>query len=455
MPDNLIPLPTEAQRWREREQERFRRREYKCLPWAGEPWYVGTDAFARHYAHVSTADPSKLAYTPSEQHGVQDRQIRMKPGKYLRKYFPDMAAQDIERWAGKFAAENEILTLRLARTEDEIEQVYLNGPHSCMSHEAGSYESPVHPTRAFGAGDLAVGYVQRGDTISARTICWPDKRVFCGTIYGDKERMDAALMGAGYSVGSLAGARLLKIECGGRHVETFAMPWLDGDCTSVDVRGDFFIVAHHGAHNARNTNGTSGGYPCDRCEDSCGEETFSIGDDTWCESCYESHAFPCARCEETYPEDEYNNVEDESWCNGCARDDAYTCEKCDSIYRQDSVSNPLCEIDSTDLWCQDCANEYATFCDPCGTYRTGAAEEVCGAVWCEDCLTNGAYPCEQCDEWYEAHVRPTANRFQLRALCEDCYTDSLIDDGEETEPVPSALLPAHCASILRSVRRAA
>jgi hypothetical protein len=43
--------------------------------------------YALHHVHVSEVDPSKVAFTPDERSLIADRQVSMRPGKYLTKYW--------------------------------------------------------------------------------------------------------------------------------------------------------------------------------------------------------------------------------------------------------------------------------------------------------------------------------------------------------------------------------
>ncbi|MHC4093516.1 MAG: hypothetical protein ACYSVY_25130, partial [Planctomycetota bacterium] len=204
--------------WKERERSKFRSNEYKDVPWHAEGWAIGSMPDLDHFAHVSTADPSKLAYTASEKHGEADRQTRMKPGKYLKKYFGDVLdAKEIQRWAGAFAGENENIEVGFATDPDDIVEVYENGPRSCMSSQDA--------VRVYGAGDLAIAYLGPQDDATARALCWPAKQVF-GRIYGDGARLGQALMAMGYSEAGRTGfngARLLLEREGSGYV----CPYID------------------------------------------------------------------------------------------------------------------------------------------------------------------------------------------------------------------------------------
>jgi len=67
--------------WRTRELARALTGEYLPVPWALEPW--AAPLLAEHFPHVSTDDPTMLAYTPDEPKGEQNRQTRCRPGRYL------------------------------------------------------------------------------------------------------------------------------------------------------------------------------------------------------------------------------------------------------------------------------------------------------------------------------------------------------------------------------------
>src|SRR5829696_4667953 len=67
--------------WEEREALRLSDGTYERLPWDLEP-------IAGHYAHFSVDDGAKVAFTPSPEKGMVDIQVRMKPGRYLTKFYP-------------------------------------------------------------------------------------------------------------------------------------------------------------------------------------------------------------------------------------------------------------------------------------------------------------------------------------------------------------------------------
>lgn len=68
--------------WQQREQQRLMDGTYKPIP-------LPLDYPASHYVHLSTAKTEEdyVAYTPSDEYGKRDRQVRLKFGRYLHKTF--------------------------------------------------------------------------------------------------------------------------------------------------------------------------------------------------------------------------------------------------------------------------------------------------------------------------------------------------------------------------------
>src|SRR5262249_35481599 len=138
-------------------------------------------------------------------------------------------------------------------------------PNSCMSGRAGDYHGPCHPVRVYGAGDLAIAYLEQGDEITARALCWPAKLIY-GRPYGDEHRLSAALEKAGYTYGhgtKLRGAKLLRIRSG----DGFVAPYIDG-CPGISDHGDHLEIG--GDLESDSTTGVileESGETCDRCGD--------------------------------------------------------------------------------------------------------------------------------------------------------------------------------------------
>jgi hypothetical protein len=393
--------------WKAREQDRFLRCEYRMVPWEDELFYVNSPHHGEHFTHVANADPRMIAYTESADKGRRDIQTRVKPGRYLKRWFGDVLTDDeIKGWAEKFAGENATQELRFAREPDEIERVYVNGPRSCMSYDAASYESECHPARVYGAGDLAIAYIEpEAGSVTARVVCWPERKLW-SRIYGDESRLAGLLEKAGFcraGCGDFDGARLLKIE---HDCDQYVCPYLDM-ADEVGIRGDYLVIGDCG-HDARNTNGLTGspGIPCDNCGDHCDEEdTYRVGDDNWCSCCYRNHAFSCDECEESYPNDYSRTVHSRrgreiTICDGC-----YDCGDYGS--------------------CDDCGDDHHSDNLTSVTGRHGDEITVC-----ETCRDESYSTCDECDE---CHHEVNMDNIDDRRLCESCAGDARADaESDET-----------------------
>jgi hypothetical protein len=320
MTTNAAPEITaeQKQEWRTRERNRFDRGEYQLLPafWTNELWWrygvrdcddyylklgvarrSGNYLFysepnLNHYAHVSTTDGAMVAFTENDAKGVADRQTRMKPGKYLTKFFGDvLTADQIRDLATKFSAEYAPQKLQFAADADAIEHVYTHGPTSCMAYKANDYRSDVHPVRVYGDSDLQVAYIaSQADRITARVICWPAKKRY-GRVYGDEHRIVPLLKEAGYTSGSLRGARVRLIQHdGGR--DYIVMPYVDGIGVG-EIDGDF-VVLGSGDIDTQPTCGLTRNGPEHRCV-LC--DRGMTDDDAY--GCEGVDGYICSGCEET------------------------------------------------------------------------------------------------------------------------------------------------------------
>lgn len=366
------PRRIKSDDWKAREQGRFDRGEYIRLPWADRSWWRGSIGEREHFAHVSTEKDGMVAFTEDAEKGAADRQTRVRPGVYLTRYYGDtLTSLDIQVYARDFAGKYEEHELHFAKTPDEIEHVYVNGPRSCMAGAADSYDSRVHPVRVYGAGDLAVAYLKNDDAITARALCWPEKLVY-GRVYGDDHRLCAALAEAGYRADHhrLHGARMLRIEEGSYLVA----PYIDG-CPGISDDGEYLRIG--GDLESDSTSGLislygSGEYcPC------CGDNGHDADDmvyirdreETWCSNCTENHTYRASNNGEYYADVE--NVvpmaNGEYWTTRHFERHGGHCEATGENYPADDL-----------IWL-----------------------ERPGVYWCRDHFANHGFMCEECGEAFD------------------------------------------------------
>lgn len=200
--------------WGERERILLTQQYYTAVPWNDPTWVHLRDAYlSEHFTHVSTEDPTMVAFTPDEEYGKRDRKVRMKPGKYLQKFFgagkkgviadgplkgnlPVLTERQIAFYAEWFEKGSKPrmwshLDLKFTgRDGMSIVDVYLRGPNSCMDKR--HFADPrLHPTQVYGGGDLELAYLEDAEgRAMARALCWPDKKVF-GRVYPTPSNYDA------------------------------------------------------------------------------------------------------------------------------------------------------------------------------------------------------------------------------------------------------------------------
>jgi|CXWL01.1.fsa_nt_gi hypothetical protein len=269
--------------WRVRELKRFKDGTYQHVPWQLERCLK---AVYEHFVHLSLDQPGCVAYMPSVERGEQDRPERMTAGRYLTKYFGGvLSPNSIRYWSNKVFVFTKKFEIKFAKTSNEIYKVYNEGPHTCV---------PASQARAYGAGDLAVAYIEDDGVIVCRSICWPEKERF-GRIYPEDQgrywqEMKQQLEAKGWKYykpdefGLYYGARLLtKVAMGdgspknnglGGYVDNgldnlfYTCPHLDHAYYVKPIDDKHLIICKDQGLNARTCgNGYAHGFKCDECGD--------------------------------------------------------------------------------------------------------------------------------------------------------------------------------------------
>jgi hypothetical protein len=297
----VAPEGTDPDAWRERERSNFYNERYVRVPWHNCHW---NDALrSEHYAHLSLDEPGKIAFTASPEHGRADRQTRMAPGRYLTRYFKDILSPDeIERWAAEVSVCAGDCALQFTSCPDKIEEVYTNGPRSCMAHDADEYRGHCHPVRAYGhSPDLQLAFIGTEERWTGRCIVWPDKKLY-STPYGDCSRMRLLLDNAGYEHGSLSGARLKPLH--DDNGNGYIMPYVDGIDYAAEEDG--WLVLGHGRIECQSTEGVTEDddrSTCVRCEERVDDEDLNYIADVeehWCDDCTSKYTTRCEHDGERY-----------------------------------------------------------------------------------------------------------------------------------------------------------
>lgn len=246
----------EAQRWWiERETARKRLGVY---PEPTEVMEQVTESFhlATHFIHISRDDPNMVAYTPSIEYGLADRQVKMAFGKLLRKLL--LLATDTHIQALEASHRSELdPTFKVARTTQEVEHVYRNmaSDNGCMRHAPAQFDLPdhIHPSHVYSYPGLGVAYTEVEGRILSRSVIYDnpdnpeDKRYV--RIYGDGA-LRRKLERAGYKPSHLQGVKIRALHLATLvpgndkwRPDSFVVPYLDGPNGNQDTRAGSY--AYH------------------------------------------------------------------------------------------------------------------------------------------------------------------------------------------------------------------
>ena len=366
----MAPESSEILEWRKRELMRFQSLEYRYTPWEDQTfWHTDSAIRVRrhHYAHIANNNNKMLAYTPNDDYGIADRQIRLRPGKYLMKHMPWLRPGEIESavsaWKGA-----EQFKLQIATEPMECEYVYENGPRSCMSGDSDFDGLPHHPAYVYGAGELGVAYFVLPDCdrdeyrpIGARTIVHLEKKLYSDSMYGDYKTLTYLLKSAGWEQGGLSafrGAKLLRVSVENWH-DNFLMPYLDigEEVTDFDTYfriGDNFTGGRT-VYGAQSTSGMT--YPlksCYECSNTLhGSQIYYACGEDYCEDCYNRNFTYCHFCDEVYSNDDtqWYDTLDSSACESCADTLLFECDFCELTYSNSQMDTEMENV------CENCAED--------------------------------------------------------------------------------------------------
>lgn len=233
--------------WRPRWVEKMAKGQLTPLP---KKWDLAP--IKDHFAHLDDRDPTKIAFIENDELGAIDRVTAVTPGRYLTRFYPEVTDDHRRKLIAAIDPSGEIM---FATTPEEIVEVYMHGPESCMDGGHSYFkEFPCWPTAPYGAGDLAVAYTKNHrDRIQSRAVVWPEKKLY-GRLYGDVQRLESSLQAEGYTSlsdqtenrGLFVGARILKVS---RFDEiqkeySYVLPYFDNIAYVVD-KGDHFVTVSH------------------------------------------------------------------------------------------------------------------------------------------------------------------------------------------------------------------
>lgn len=385
--------------WKKREADRFLEGQYTKLPWHKERWFAGSIGETEHFAHVSKEKPGMIAFTENDEKGEADIRTRIKAGTYLERFFSDkLTGSAIQTYARDFAGRYEENGIKYAVTEDEIARVYVNGPRSCMSGpETGLYQSPKHPCRAYASGDLAVAYLELLGSIVARSVVWPEKKVYYN-IYGDHHRLEPLLSKEGYKQGNLTGAKLKRIEFTKGGSKFLAVPHIDG-VGRITVHPDHLVIGGNVA--ASNTSGA-----------------VHLPEGTQCTCCGTWGHTRSSMA--TYPD-----VQDSLYCTSCQRSNTYVCKATGVRYGNRESVWTMGGINSGRpyFWSREYFRQHGAVCTASGRYLPRTEVVPIGSSTTQFVATalakesRHAFTCSECSK---AYLRQGYSG-EGKGICRQCY----------------------------------
>ena len=314
---------------------------WKRVPWHNEDWFKYSKYRYLHSLHMSTTKEQEgcVAFAESLDKMKIERYTVMKAGRYLTRFFPELGDKEVKLWTEKLAASLRPAELKFVEHDDKSgwEEVYANGPDSCMSGDSADCIRVYAHEKSV----LRLAYLIHGDDIKGRTIVREDKkeyiRCYPNTSSNDDtgwhNAMREAIEAAGYTHGNLNGVLLDVLESS----DGWVMPYIDrGSCGGQSVQ-------------LRSVNG--------RSYFRVGEEGISATET--CGYITEENQVCCDCCGESHDEDDMNYIDhyEHSVCNYCERehyvtaigrrghecvvlqDDAVFCSSDDEYYVSDYASD--------------------------------------------------------------------------------------------------------------------
>ncbi len=412
-------------RWVEREAGKFASGKYHQLPWHTESWWhYCRHKHQKHFAHPSLSNPGMIAYTESDEKGMDNIQTQIKPGKYLAMFQAELneARRSLKTLETMFRNIYEPRTIHWAKTADEIQWVYETGPDSCMAGRDYRYDNGygwphkgewplgMHACRTYATehGDLAVAYLTKGDKpaphgkVQARALVFVPKKTY-SRIYGEVAALKHQLESQGFKPAAPVGARIARHPVGEGNGMKFVAPYIDaghssgqGSLALKDMKTHLLITTkgdYDGYYSCGNTSGLSG--PIN------GGEAFLDAQVEHCQNCSE-HIEEVGDLERVYMNGSTDRV---LWCQGCMDEYAFYCSRMERYFHAEYVEQV--EMANGDTWSNLAVRQYGFRCAGTGEYhpRNERVTMADGATWSSDYFDEHGFTCQYSGDHYPNEQR--------------------------------------------------
>jgi hypothetical protein len=361
------------------------------------------------WAHRSSSDPSRIAYTQNEEKGNRDVVTVTSIGKYLKRHFSYMPDHTIRDIVALYAGHS----FEIVRTMPEMLDVLRKAPQSCMNNNNWTDRDwAAHPYNVYDpAYGWGMAYSKFGGEITGRCLVNDNDKIFVRSYNNGEafshssEGIEMWLRENGYTKAvDWVGCTLKRIERMGKLIG----PYLDGEHKNVIDYGDRLVVCENdeGSHRCESQGGYAQEYNACTCDD-CGDATEEddmvwIGEnDSYrvCDSCCDSgyvHAIGRRGYEYYVSADSATWVEDtDRYYHDDYLDDngIVNCEDDGEYHHRDNCLY----LDHRDEWVTQDA-DCAVYCDHSGNH-----EHIDDCVQLHDgeyALETDAKQCEHSDDWY-------------------------------------------------------
>lgn len=383
------------------------------------------------WPHSADSDPSRIAYTRSDEHGYADRQTVTSVGKYLTRHFPALADHQIRDIVMRHGPNR----FEMWDTVSAIVRSVQDGPHSCMRWEGFDRDTDTHPYEAYHPdyGWRAAVRLNSTGVITARCLVNIQSQTFVrsysrkdGAYSHSDETIEVWLRDRGFRKASHWEGLKLKRIINGRYKDDFWAPYLDGDCKYVEDCGDHLLIDSNGDYECDRTDGHASGSSRCTCDD-CGErhnedDAYSIGyhgDRNIGPCCIDSYLYVNGRNGNEYyvPDDEAVCVDGEYYDREyIGRYDIVELDCGDYVHTSDAVW-----LEQREIWVHN-DDECWVHC-----HHSGTTEHIDDCVQLENgdyALEEDAWQCEHDEQWYlneEDSVETPCGK-TVHAKYEDEYT---------------------------------
>jgi hypothetical protein len=359
--------------WDQFENERWKPVEFEQIPLKlGQNRYL-------HFLHRSVHDPLQVACYPTIRHLLENREVRMRPGKYLKTFQPHLNDSDVRNQVNQYTYSVSPTRLNFVENDDPDgwEWVYeqAEGFTSCMMYDKPDGE-PRHLTKGLCGTDHPVrAYARPGNGLR---LAWighgfgtPEGRVYARAIvrdykttekrgyvriYGDNSQIKDALADAGYKNSiELWGVELNRRDFG----NSIICPYLDSG--EIEIHPDHLEIVPDGISTEACGLISDDSVTCDACECRCPPDDLTYISD-------EGRSV-CSRCLEA----EYIWTKDGYYLH---MDDTQLVEYQGDYYIRDKLGDWNLAI------CEDCGDVHSI-------------EEMLpfeNALYCSECLTSVDHP---------------------------------------------------------------